>query len=254
MSSNNEKIHDKCQSVIKKLEEHFDVVKNGDICIALGGDGTFVHAAMHYDKPILPIRIEENMSSGFYSDVSIKNIDKVIKDLEKGNYRVIDMENKLELNYKNKKYYAINEISLNHIKQEVSFRMYDINGRRKRILPFIIGGDGVILSSEVGSTAYNRSAFGPILLSNKVMCITLLNPDGPYKNSLIVDSTSKIEIEVVKYNGILRYDGIDVAIIEKEDKFDVRVSEKKLKIVKLDFKSETLGNKLERMIRNRMKK
>lgn len=254
VSSNNKKILDKCNTVIKKLEKEFEIVKNGDICITLGGDGTFVHAARRYDKPLLPVRIDANMSSGFYSDVSIKDIDKIIDNLKNGLYKIIDMANKLELNYKNKKYYAVNEVSLNHVKQEVSFKMYDINKRKKQILPFIIGGDGVIISSKIGSTAYNRSALGPILLSNKVMCITLLNPDSPYKNSLVVNSSSRIEIEVIKYSGIIRYDGVDVAIIEKGDRFDVGMSDKKLEVVKLDFKSENLGNKLERIMKNRMKR
>lgn len=241
-------------SVISRLGQEFDIVKKGDICVAIGGDGTFVRAAMQYDMPILPIRVEEGRSSGFYSDVGTEDIEKVISRLKNGDYKIVDMANKLELAYRKRRYYAVNEVSLNHIRQEVSFRMYEVNGKRRRIYPFIVAGDGVIITGEVGSTAYNRSAMGPLLLSNKVMGITLLNTEGPYRNSLIVDSSAKIEIEIAKYSGTVRYDGVDVGRVKEGDRFTVRTSDKKLRVVRFGFKNETLADKLERIMIRRMEK
>ncbi len=239
---------------ISLIKRHFDVVKKGAICIALGGDGTFVHAAMKYDVPILPIRVNENMSSGFYSDLSTKDLPRIIEGLKEHEYDVKDAANKLRLSFNKKEYFAVNEISLNHIKQEVSFRVFEKNKERRRIFPFVVAGDGVVVTGEIGSTAYNRSAMGPILLSNKVMCVTFLNTDGPYRNSLVVDSGSVIEIEIAKYNGMLRYDGIDAGIVNEGDAFSVSTSDRILKIVKMRFKKETLGEKMERIMKRRMER
>lgn len=238
--------------VVKRLGDEFDVVRKGEICIAIGGDGTFVHAAMRYDVPILPIHIDENGSSGFYSDVGTEDIDRVIESLKTGSYKIVDMANKLELIYKKRRYYAVNEVSLNYIRQEVSFRIYEAGRQGRHIYPFVVAGDGVVITGEVGSTAYNRSAMGPLLLSNKVMCITLLNTDGPYRNSLVVDSSSRIEVEVVKYSGILRHDGVDVGRVGAGGGFTVRTSDRKLRVVRFGFKSETLADKLERIMMRRM--
>ncbi|MCL5007636.1 MAG: hypothetical protein M1562_00050 [Candidatus Marsarchaeota archaeon] len=239
---------------LRKLRKAFNVVKSGEICIALGGDGTFVHAAMKHDVPILPIRVEENGSSGFYADFSSKYIDRVIRELKAGRYTVENAGNKLELIYKGRSYYAVNEISMNHVREEVSFRVYERNGRRRRLYPFIVAGDGLVVAGAIGSTAYNRSALGPVILSNNVMCLTFLDVDGPYRNPLIVDSGSTIEVEIAKYSCVLRYDGVDAGVLNSGDRFDVRTSDRKLRIVKMNFKRETLGNKLERIMRRRMKR
>ena len=90
-----------------------------------------------------------------------------------------------------------------------------------------------------------------ILIPN-VMCLTFLNVDGPYRNSIVVDASKVIEIEIVKYNGLLRYDGADIKELKPGDRFRVRVSEKELKIVRLKGKGESLAKKLDRIIRSRM--
>ncbi len=239
---------------IASIKKHFEVVKKGEICIAVGGDGTFVHAAMKYDVPILPIRVNENMSSGFYSDLSTKDLPRIIEGLKEHEYDVVEAACKLKLSFKGREYFAVNEVSLNHIKQEVSFRVFEKNKVRRKIFPFVIGGDGLVVAGEIGSTAYNRSAMGPILLSNKVMCVTFLNTDGPYRNSLVVDSGSVIEIEIAKYSGALRYDGIDVGVVEEGDAFSISTSAKMLRLVKMRFKKETLGEKMERIMRRRMER
>jgi NAD+ kinase len=43
-----------------------------------------------------------------------------------------------------------------------------------------MSGDGLIVSTKMGSTAYNSSAGGPIVLDTDIMCVTFVNPDAPY--------------------------------------------------------------------------
>ena len=117
-----------------------------------------------------------------------------------------------------------------------------------------MSGDGIIISSLIGSTAYNKSAGGPILLSPKVVCITFLNVDGPYKNPIVADSSTEFEIVVEKYNGTLRYDGINVATLKPGESFRAKLSRKELKVIRLDSKREEFSAKLERIIKSRMMK
>ncbi len=238
---------------LKPLYDSFDVSDKADICIAAGGDGTFVRAAKGFNGPILPIRSEEGGSIGYYSDVSLGDINFVIKALKSHEYSIETLENKMEISCKGRRYYAVNEALLNNALEEVSFKIYEVKGgKRHEIYPYVMSGDGILITSSIGSTAYNKSAGGPILLIPNVMCLTFLNVDGPYRNPIVIDSSKTIEIEVVKYNGKLRYDGKEIRTLKPGDSFRVRVSEKELKIVRFNGKREALAKKLDRIIRSRM--
>lgn len=240
---------------LRALQKAFDINKKGELCVAVGGDGTFIRAAREFDGPILPIRSKDKDSVGYYADVCIDDMDTIVKKLKNKEYSVERLANKIEVEFKGRKYYAVNEAALNNELEEVSFKIYEIaNGRREEIYPYIMGGDGILITSVVGSTAYNKSAGGPIILSPEVFCMTFLNVDGPYRNPVVVDSEKVIEVEIIKYNGRLRYDGMEIGIIKPGERFRVRLSGKELKIVRLNGLKESFGAKLERIIKSRMEK
>lgn len=237
--------------VLKKFEEAFNVTdaKNADICIAIGGDGTLIKAAQNFDGPILPIRSNEPNSVGFYADVGIEDVDKIIELLTKKSYRIVELSKKMRITYNGRKYYAVNEALLKSSEQEVYFTLYRIkNGKSSRIYPFIMSGDGIIAATSVGSTAYNRSANGPILLTDKVLCLTFLNTDGPYKNAMVFDSSEKIRVKIEKYNGLLEHDNKKIAILKPGESFDIEISGRKFLMVKLNGMNEPLEKKLERLV------
>ncbi len=238
---------------LKKLYEEFDVGDDGEICVAVGGDGTFVKAAKSFPGPILPIRSDDPGSVGYYADISIKDIDFAIDHLKKKKYTIEKLSNKIALSHSGKRYYAVNEVLLSNMRGEISFKVFEREGGKKRqIYPYVMSGDGIIITSMIGSTAYNKSAGGPILLSSKVVCITFLNVDGPYKNPIVADSSREFEIIVEKYNGTLRYDGINVAVLRSGESFKVGLSEKELKVIRFDSKREEFSAKLERIINSKM--
>ncbi len=240
---------------LKPLYDNFSVGNDGEICIAVGGDGTFVRAAQEYNGPILPIRSEERGSIGYYSDINLGDINFVVKSLKNKSYTIEKLENKIEIEYKGKKVYAVNEALMRNVLEEVSFKIYEIkNGKREEIYPYVMSGDGILITSSIGSTAYNKSAGGPILLVPNVMCLTFLNVDGPYKNPIVVDATKTIEIEIIKYKGLLIEDGIRLNELKPGDFFRVKVSAKELKILRFNSKREALARKLDRIIKSRMTK
>ncbi len=238
---------------LAKLKKAFTVDKDGDICIAVGGDGTFIRAARTFEGPILPIRSNEKGSIGYYADLSITDMDYAVEKLKKGEYSIERLSNKIEIEYRGRRYYAVNEAVLNNLLEEVSFKIYENkNGKREEIYPYVMSGDGVLVTSVVGSTAYNKSAGGPILLSPDVFCITFINADGPYRNSIVVDAEREIEIEVVKYKGRLRYDGIEIGTLGTGNSFRIRLSKKELNIIRFGKRREEFGSKLRRIIESRM--
>ncbi len=237
---------------LKRLYSEFDVVRKGEICVAVGGDGTFIRAAREFDGPILPIRSGDESSIGYYADLSLEEIGYMVDSLKEKRYSIEKLGNKIEVEYKGKKHYAINEIVLNNALEEVSFRIYEIEKNiRYEIYPYVMSGDGMLVTGLVGSTAYNKSAGGPIILSPDVFCITFLNVDGPYRNPIVVDSKKRLEVEVAKYRGKLKCDGKELGVLGKGDRFRVRLSDKELRVVRFG-RREKFGSKLDRIIRSRM--
>lgn len=240
---------------LRKLYKNFKVGRDGDIYIAVGGDGTFIKTAQMTEKPVLLIRDEKGGSIGYHSDLNIKDLDSIIKKLKKNQYSVEPLSNKIEIIYKNRHYFGVNEARLNNVFEEVSFKIYErIGNKRIRIYPFVMSGDGMLATSKIGSTAYNRSAGGPVILSPDVLCLTFLNIDGPYNSPIILDSDREIEVEVVKYEGILGFDNTKIATIGKGDMFRIRLSDKKINVVRFSNERESFADKLERTIRSRMVK
>ncbi|MGI0100878.1 MAG: NAD(+)/NADH kinase [Candidatus Micrarchaeaceae archaeon] len=242
----------------KKLDmlyRNFDVAKSGDIYIAIGGDGTFIKAAQMTEKPLLLVRDGVGGSVGYHSDIGIDDMGIAVSKLKKGEYHVEHLSNKIEIVYKGKRYLGVNEARLNNMVEEVSFKVFEtIGGRRVRIFPFVMSGDGLIITSRMGSTAYNSSAGGPIILTPDVLCLTLLNVDGPYRNPIIFGPDKEIDIEIVKYEGILGFDNIHIGEVKAGDKFTVRLSDKRINILRLNGMRESFADKLERKIRSRMVK
>jgi NAD+ kinase len=84
---------------------------------------------------------------------------------------------------------AINEVSLLRETRQTAHIEVRINGRT--VLPELVG-DGVLVATPAGSTAYNRSANGPILpLGSKQLALTPISPFRPrrWRGAIIPEST-----------------------------------------------------------------
>jgi len=240
---------------LEMLYKNFSVSDKGRICIAVGGDGTFIRAAREFDCPILPVYGNDALSAGFYADTSLSDIDMIIKRLKKGNYIIEEISKKIEVKFKNRYYYAINEALLRNISEEIAFSVYvKENGRRQRLYPFIMSGDGLLVSSAIGSTAYNRSAGGPIMLDSSSICMTFLNIDGPYSNPIVANSMMEFEVEIVKNAGILSTDGIKIGALHNGDSFSVKLSNRPVRVIRFEDRKENFSEKLEKIITRRMVK
>jgi len=92
-------------------------------------------------------------------------------------------------------------------------------------------GDGLILSTPVGSTAHNLSVGGPIL--RKDIDAVVISPVGPHtlSNRPLVDSPSRCFEFAVKQPATLLLDGIEVTVIEPEDMVRVQRAEQTFKTI-----------------------
>ena len=154
-----------------------------NIGIVLGGDGTFLkcaNALADYDIPILSINIGGNL--GFLTQEKDFLFDKsFIEILEQEEY-TIDFRDKLNCNVcinvtsSEKKiiksYEALNDFYFKSIEEDISpTNQIQIEIDNEKVNEY--KGDGLIISTSTGSTAYSMAAGGPIVHPDIDAMITL---------------------------------------------------------------------------------
>ncbi|MFW6117784.1 MAG: NAD(+)/NADH kinase, partial [Thermoproteota archaeon] len=134
-----------------------EVSEEPDLVISVGGDGSVIYAFKKYDLPVLPVRLRSNL--GFLSDASFNQLEKVYEKLEKDEY-YLKRFLLLDL-FKNDERLtsSLNEINLQQKDPRKAAR-FNIYSNGERLFDFPIISDGVIVSTPIGSTAYNSSIGG----------------------------------------------------------------------------------------------
>lgn len=247
-SNPNKKLHKKIEGIIEDFfsKHHIEVIKNDkpledeDLVIALGGDGTILRAAREIKNPDTPILGVNLGNLGFLTDIPAENVNQCLEKIISGQ---VYFERRIKLTIGGDSD-ALNDIV---IQTSSSFRVVQmlvyINGH---FFSEIIG-DGIIISTPTGSTAYSLSAGGPIVYPT--MDIILVNTISPHMLSLrplLVTGDSEIMIQLCSDRAIIVIDGQIGKEMIKGDKIIVKKSIKSLKLMKLkgsDYFS-TLRNKL----------
>ena len=148
-------------------------LKNSDFIIAIGGDGTILHIAqdaVRYDVPVLGINAGR---VGFLATIEREETELIAK-IASGDYQI---ENRMliEASVGTENCWAVNDIVLT--RGEYS-RIVDIAILCDGNPLYSLRGDGVILSTPTGSTAYAMSAGGPVV-DPSIQSISL-SPICPY--------------------------------------------------------------------------
>ncbi len=173
--------------ILKKYKNYS--ISNCDVIVVAGGDGFMlktVKKLYKYNKPFYGINCG---SIGFLLNKYIcKNL---IKKIDKAKITTIHplKVNTLSKGKVKKSFLALNELSLFRQSKQTALLKLKIN---KTILIKKLVGDGVLLSTPAGSTAYNLSVDGPILsLNSKKLAITPISPFRPrrWKGKIVSDKS-----------------------------------------------------------------
>ena len=164
---------------LKVMKKNYNFVspKNADVIVALGGDGTMLkslHNFLHLNKPIYGMnRGHIGFLMNQYSE----------KDLEKRLLEAIPYKlSPLKIKCFNKNSYiteslAFNDVSLIRNTSKIAKIKIEVNNKT-RIDEFL--GDGCLISTPAGSSAYNLSLRGPVIpVGAKVLALTPISPYRP---------------------------------------------------------------------------
>lgn len=214
-----------------------EIMRNCDVAIAIGGDGTTLNVAKkaaRYSKKVLGINAGR---LGFMSGLEHDELD-LLKNVVDGNYE-IDERLMLEADIvKNGSVLSVHQCLNDAVISRGNFaRLIDINITCSGRNVSNMRADGVIVSTPTGSTAYSMAAGGPVV-SPQADCI-LITPICPHSlmDRSIIFSTDK-ELVIRAYNDklnqpILTVDGEDAITLDRDSEVRVRVSDTKSKLIKI---------------------
>jgi len=181
--------------------------------IVVGGDGTLLRTLQRLGDARPVIMTVRAGKRGFLLDVEPYEIEDRITDFIRGKYRIYEYP-RLQPSIGGKGLpCALNDVVfITKMAKLVKLALYT---QGERI--YNIDGDGVVVATTVGSTAYSLSAGGPIIDPGlDVMVIAPLNPVQLHLRPVILPASYRIEVEVRPGSGglYLSVDGQHVEELE----------------------------------------
>ncbi|HOP33025.1 MAG TPA: NAD(+)/NADH kinase [Candidatus Hydrothermia bacterium] len=238
-------LKDKILSPERVQFESENAIKNeADVIITIGGDGTFLRTARVFNsKPIIGVNVG---TFGFLTIYGQENIRQALEDLVSGRWSLEERVT-VKATVEGRTVIALNDITIN---VTGSSRMLSLNVKVDGQNLFDFRGDGLLISTPTGSTAYNLSAGGPILYPT--MEALVITPICPHKLSLrpvVVPARSRIEAFVSSRTEdmILSADGQEIIPLKSGNHIFFTRDDSNVKMVKTpgvqDY-FEILKNKL----------
>ncbi|HYI14019.1 MAG TPA: NAD(+)/NADH kinase [Thermomicrobiales bacterium] len=175
-------------------EDDLRAGSRADALVALGGDGLMMRMAHSFPGvPLLGINFGK---VGFLAMVERAQWQDVLSQVIDGDYTIQDGPTLAAAVRRDSKQtgggWAINDIVVRSGMQMIDVELY-IDGRYVNTYP----GDGMIVASPQGSTAYCMAAGGPILTSGvRGFAITPISAHSPIRATLVVPEESRIELAV----------------------------------------------------------
>src|SRR3990167_6445328 len=172
-----------------------------DFVVTYGGDGTVLFSERKY--PGIPKITIRAGSIGFKCRYSIEEFEDILIKIDSGEYKLKE-EIKLETTFQGRKYISLNEAQLHNSSpiKAVRFSVYI----EDEILFENVIGDGVVITTPFGSSAYYSSVGGEKF--DKGIGIALNNPYNVKEKPMIIDEgfDYNINIKILRDNGLLLFD------------------------------------------------
>jgi len=208
-----------------------------DVVISVGGDGTFLRAIHTYQthlKHCFFVGVHTG-TLGFLTNYACDEWEILIDDLQKESTPITELpllEVCVETEGKCQTVFAINEVRVENV---IRTQLLDVSIDGRHLETF--RGNGLCVSTQVGSTAYNRSLGGAILHQGltgmQLTEITGIHHHA-YRSlgsSLILSAQSVITLESDNFNeAILCYDYLSLPL-NKKTRLTVETSEIKAKLM-----------------------
>jgi len=159
------------------------MVANADLVIALGGDGTILRTLtklLGSDVPVIGVNFGR---VGFLASIDPANLERDLRRVLEGEYTIVELPTlRLELN--GDRHVAVNDVVATSATLGRMIELaWAVGGEDLGIVPC----DGMICSTPSGSTAYNLSNGGPVLVRGlDALAVTFIAPHSLHARPLVV--------------------------------------------------------------------
>ncbi len=203
-------------------------IEKADVIAALGGDGTIMRAAHIAAKLNIPV-IGINLGRvGYMAELDGSEISLIAKYFN-GQYTE-DARMMLTVKVGSNTYYALND-AVFHSKNRHMCK-YALSCDNREVNEY--RGDGIIISTPTGSTAYSMSAGGSVIDPRlSCICVTPICAQSLTARPLIFEPKSKLCITAQCTEAMLTVDGSKPISITQSDSVSISKSKRVFKMIKL---------------------
>ncbi|HNP63206.1 MAG TPA: NAD(+)/NADH kinase [Woeseiaceae bacterium] len=211
-------------------------IERADLVIAVGGDGTMLYAsrlARRYATPILGIN---RGRLGFLADVTPDEMIDSVDHVLKGNYstdsRLLLEARLIQPSGKEQVAYALNDVVL---QRRETGRMVDFETRVASRYVNTHSGDGLIIATPTGSTAYALSCGGPIIEPHlDAIVIVPVCPHTLTDRPIVIAADRSVEVSLLERDDTkaeITVDGFSMGGITPDDKLRISAANKRVTLV-----------------------
>jgi NAD+ kinase len=215
-----------------------DMFEQSDILVAFGGDGTLLSLARrsyYHDKPILGINAG---NLGFLTDVQLDEIESFVDKIFMGEYRIdhrMVLEVELHAATGVKNLIAFNDVVLSRpsIEGMINVDAYVTSENAGMVQKHLnqYRGDGLIISTPTGSTAYNLSAGGPIVFPlTEALILTPICPHSLTERPMVLPADFDVEFKS-KDETIIVVDGQDIYNLKFFDSIHIKIAKRSVRMI-----------------------
>jgi len=210
---------------------------NAEMVICFGGDGTILHMAKAATKRGIPILGVNIGTMGFMAELESGELDKLAL-LAEGQY-TLDSRMMLDVTIQRDRDILFHDICLNDvvITKGAVARIVHLEVKCDGIRAMETGGDGIIISTPTGSTAYSFSAGGPIVEPEaQNIIITPICPHEVGSRCIVTSDKRVVTVEMVqnaRRNAYLSVDGGRSVRLNMGDVATIRKSNLETKLIRL---------------------
>jgi NAD+ kinase len=205
-------------------------VASFDFVYSIGGDGTLLETVRRFRRTGIPVLGVNTGRLGFLANTSLPDLEAATEDLLKGTYKLdqrtmMVLETRPQGSLFSEDNVALNDITIHksNTNEMITVHTY-ING------DFLNSywGDGVILSTPTGSTAYSLSCGGPVIMpGTPAFVITPIAPHALTVRPMVIPDHSVISLEIESRSG--------QALIALDSRTEVIRQKTELAVRKADF-------------------
>jgi len=243
-------IQDHYSVSIKTANDDKELISTCDALISIGGDGTFLsvaHIAKFAELPIIGINLG---GLGFLAELDPNEIESSLQKLIDGNYfltkRNVLTATLIRSDEAPKTFHAVNDVFINRHDRP---KLTSISAWYNDEFITDFTGDGIIVSTPVGSTAYSLAAGGPIVRPDmEAFLLTPLTPHSLTERPIILPATGTIRLVISEKNPdlLLSADGLESVLLKSGDEILISYCELAVRIIQIekDAYFKTLRTKL----------